>query len=438
MNLHVPSQLCLAAQTGSTQGWGVVKARLCYSHRNSDRGVRYCTASTEAKMDYKATTEYGYQETEFNLTDLTEDFTELNLTQVYSHSGFEVLVIVTYSFVLAAGVVGNAAVIYIVAFRSHWKRLIDIFITHLAVADLVFLITLPFWIVSFSAGGRWQFGDELCKLSSYVIAVNMFSSVFFLVCMSVDRFMAVVLVLDTRTVRTRRNAHLASLVVWATSLGLGAHAIVSRATDKELRCADVPSSWSTAVFLAVRVVGFLLPLLVIAVCYTCVALKLYRHFHGVGAAGRRGRRSVKVGLWILALFVVAWLPFNALATVRRLGEDGKLTVPAEVQARLNGALVFATSLAFGHSCVNPVVYLLLDQSVRRHARGLLPRALRRATRGPRRSLSSSATQPDTDSAFSKTLELQPAGSVPPLSEHQHSDSGTLQTAFLHTENYPQV
>ncbi|XP_036376360.1 G-protein coupled receptor 15-like [Megalops cyprinoides] len=321
------------------------------------------------------------------------------------------LKIFMYSVVFLVGTAGNTLVIYIMLKKSEKRRLIDIFMTHLAVADSVFLITLPLWIWSFSVGGRWPFGDFLCKFTSYVIAVNMFSSIFFLTCMSVDRFMAVVLVLDTRTVRTKNYAHLTSLALWVASLGLGVPRFVTRATDDEQQCTSDASPSGTSFSLAVRVMGFLLPLAVIAFCYSAVAVKLWRHFQRTGGADRKAQRSVRVGLWILALFVVAWLPFNALVTVHTLQKSGHLSMSVQAQVKLASALSFATCLAFSHSCVNPLVYFALDKYVQRRALRLLPEPLRMRYTIRRSSVSTSITHPDRDSAAPQSDGRHPTNGV---------------------------
>ncbi|KAJ8373926.1 hypothetical protein SKAU_G00045060 [Synaphobranchus kaupii] len=361
-------------------------------------------------MDNVTNYEYGYVDEQFyqyedNLTGKDDTLT-----------GFQHFVVVTYSLVFFVGTVGNALVIYIMATKSRKQRLVDIFITHLAVADLLFLIMLPFWISSFSMGGFWPFGDFLCKFTSYVIAVNMFSSVFLLACMSLDRFMAVVLLQNTRKVRTKRNAHLGALLLWLTSLGLGAHAFVSRATAADGRCVDsAPSASGIALSLAVRVVGFLLPLAVIAACYSSVALKLRLHFRQMSRAGAGGRtqRSVRVGLWILALFATAWLPFNTLVTVHKLQEAGHLNLPLEASAGLAKALAFSTCLAFAHSCANPLLYLALDGHIRRRALGLLRRPHRQGSRRRRGRRSSSTSRP-TDTLLQDMREtIEPAATLYP-------------------------
>uniref|UniRef100_A0A8C9QY19 G-protein coupled receptors family 1 profile domain-containing protein n=1 Tax=Scleropages formosus TaxID=113540 RepID=A0A8C9QY19_SCLFO len=285
-------------------------------------------------------------------------------------SGFHTFLITAYTLVFFFGTVGNILVICIVLKKHQRQRLVDIFIGHLAVADMVFLITLPLWTASLSLHGLWPFGNFMCKLASYVICVNMFSSIYFLTCMSVDRFMAIVLALDTRRVRTKRYAQGTALFVWLFSMGLGIHVFFFRAVDGNGHCVDDLSLAKTVFSLLIRVIAFLLPLLTIGICYTSVAIKLHQHFQQNNRVEWKKRRSLRVGLWILALFLLAWLPFNVLVTIQTLRESGYLDLDPDT--KLEHGLALATCLAFSNSCINPFIYFWLDGCMRRQLLGLLP------------------------------------------------------------------
>uniref|UniRef100_A0A8B9ZKP6 G-protein coupled receptors family 1 profile domain-containing protein n=1 Tax=Anas platyrhynchos TaxID=8839 RepID=A0A8B9ZKP6_ANAPL len=78
------------------------------------------------------------------------------------------------------GGIGNLFVIVLLAKRSGGRRAVDTFVLNLAVADVVFVCTLPFWVAAGARGNRWLLGEGLCKASSYAISVNRCSSILFL------------------------------------------------------------------------------------------------------------------------------------------------------------------------------------------------------------------------------------------------------------------
>ncbi|NXP53501.1 GPR25 protein, partial [Heliornis fulica] len=110
-----------------------------------------------------------------------------------------------YSFIFLLGLVGNLFVIVLMAKKSRGKRMVDTFVLNLAVADVIFTCTLPFWVVAGLRGNRWPLGEGLCKVSSYVIAVNRCSSILFLTALSVERYLVVRKVLDTKVMGSQRH-----------------------------------------------------------------------------------------------------------------------------------------------------------------------------------------------------------------------------------------
>ncbi|NXL40597.1 GPR25 protein, partial [Glaucidium brasilianum] len=119
-----------------------------------------------------------------------------------------VFIPILYSFIFLLGLVGNLFVIVLMGKKSRGKRTVDTFVLNLAVADVIFVCTLPFWVVAGAQGNRWLLGEGLCKVSSYVIAVNRCSSIFFLTALSVERYLVIRKVLDTKMVGSQRHIYI--------------------------------------------------------------------------------------------------------------------------------------------------------------------------------------------------------------------------------------
>ncbi|KAE8292151.1 Chemokine-like receptor 1 G-protein coupled receptor DEZ [Larimichthys crocea] len=86
------------------------------------------------------------------------------------------------------GFCGNALVIWISGFKMK-KTVNTTWYLSLAISDFVFCAFLPFSITNM-AMEEWIFGRFMCKFTSFVKFLNMFSSIFLLVVISVDRFVA--------------------------------------------------------------------------------------------------------------------------------------------------------------------------------------------------------------------------------------------------------
>lgn len=286
-----------------------------------------------------------------------------------------VYVPILYFVLFFAGFSGNLFVLIVIGNRhKRSRRLVDTFVLNLALADLVFVFTLPLWAVSAGQRDQWPFGNSVCKISSYIIAVNRFSNIFFLTCMSVDRYLAVVRLMDSHFLRSSKCIHFTCGVVWAVSLLLGAPTLVYRnlSVDKNYCIDDLQSSFFRAMTLLTVFLSFMLPVLIIVLCYGSILVKLRRHSVAAGnsRAEARRRHSLKIVFTIIIAFLVSWLPYNVFRTIQVISKMSEADLDADTEKYLFQGLVISSCLAFVNSCVNPAIYLFLDKHFRRSAAAL--------------------------------------------------------------------
>ncbi|NXG55042.1 GPR25 protein, partial [Hemiprocne comata] len=263
-----------------------------------------------------------------------------------------VFIPILYSFIFLLGLVGNLFVIVLMAKRSGGKRVVDTFVLNLAVADVIFVCTLPFWVVAGARGHRWVLGEGLCKLSSYIIAVNRCSSILFLTALSAERYLVIKKVLDTKVTGSRWHVHVTCGVIWVASLFLGAPSLVYRRLDGEDCWDEDGEDFSLAmVFLT-----FLLPLGIICFCYCSIYCQLQRHVR----LGRGVRRSHRAIVTIVTAFLCSWLPLNACKVLLFFLAKGTLVLSQGQEVALRWVVAASTCLAFVNSCINPLVYALMD------------------------------------------------------------------------------
>ena len=132
-----------------------------------------------------------------------------------------VLIALVYSVVCVLGLVGNLLALFLLHSRrrGHHHSSIDCFVMSLALTDLQFVLTLPFWAVDTVMDFRWPFGRVMCKIVSSVTTMNMYASVFFLTAMSVTRYRSLVTSLKMESPRkAAARAKWASLAIWVVSL----------------------------------------------------------------------------------------------------------------------------------------------------------------------------------------------------------------------------
>lgn len=99
--------------------------------------------------------------------------------------------IALYLLTFVFGVTGNTLVIYVIGkYEKIRKRSVsNYYIWNLAFADVLFVVTLPFFCFPTYAN-NWPFGMFMCKLLTVFRECNKYASVLTLVALSIDRFLA--------------------------------------------------------------------------------------------------------------------------------------------------------------------------------------------------------------------------------------------------------
>ncbi|KAK3538360.1 hypothetical protein QTP86_000554 [Hemibagrus guttatus] len=152
----------------------------------------------------------------------TYDIIPMNESHSVHHSCFEeipcMLLLVVNVIIILLGIVGNGVVIWIAGFKMK-KTVNTTWYLSLAISDFIFCATLPFntfYIVT----SDWTFGLFMCRFTSFVMFLNMFSSIFLLVIISVDRCIAVMFPVWAQNQRTIRKASLIVLLAWVLAVSL--------------------------------------------------------------------------------------------------------------------------------------------------------------------------------------------------------------------------
>ncbi|XP_049327117.1 galanin receptor type 1b [Astyanax mexicanus] len=283
-----------------------------------------------------------------------------------------VLVPVVFGCIFFLGIVGNALVMVVLGrIKSGRSRsTTNIFILNLSIADLSFLLfCVPFQATIYSLP-EWIFGAFLCKSVHYFVTVTMLVSIFTLVAMSVDRYVAVVLSKKSPCIRNRRNALLGVWIIWLLSLvfavPVAQHQVV---TDHP----DAPNSsfcweiWGERVArqtykVTILVIGYLLPLVLITCCYAKVLYHLHKKIKNMSKKSERSKRkTAQTVLLVVAAFLLCWMPHHIIAMWVEFGDFP-----------LNDASfafrIVSHCLAYGNSCVNPILYAFLSENFRKACR----------------------------------------------------------------------
>lgn len=120
--------------------------------------------------------------------------------------------------------------------------------------------------------------------------------------------------------------------------------------------------WGPVFVICVFLFSFLIPVVIISVCYGLMVRRLrsVRLLSGSREKDRNLRRITYMVLSVVAAFVLCWMPVQVLALIQALGHVDLGASQSSV-----AALHFCIALGYANSCLNPVLYAFLDENFKR-------------------------------------------------------------------------
>ena len=265
--------------------------------------------------------------------------------------------------VFVLGLVGNMFVLIVVHAKNARKTVHGIFVTCLAVADLVLLcFDSPVSIL-----GKFNVASEIfnCRIHIIVVTTGYNAGLFTITSMAMHR--CHVVTHPWRPKLKRKGA-----IIWVSLIWLAAFILVvplilvNNPTEKD--CAEI---WPTpdhrqAYTVSLMTIQYIMPLLITAICYIRIWLFLksrpvFPNSSGLTIAREtHGEESTKESILILKTVAVIVLLFLAfllptqvawmLLDFRNISSD-ELWFASDILTRL-------------HSCLNPVVYGVMNKQFR--------------------------------------------------------------------------
>ncbi|XP_066539834.1 C-C chemokine receptor type 5-like [Hoplias malabaricus] len=268
-----------------------------------------------------------------------------------------------YSMVFIAGFIGNGLVAYVLIKYRQRSNMADMCLLNLAMADLLFLISLPFW-AHFAAKSHWTFGNFMCKAVTSFYMLGFYGSIFFMILMTVDRYVVIV---HSQTSLISRQ-HLANVALacfmWLLSLMASLPNMIFSEEKKELNGStckpEYPDQtyWREFGYIELNILGLILPLLIMVFCYSQIIYTLYH------MKSQKKHKSIRLILVLVIVFFVFWTPYNVVAFLKLLQQTGHLQ-ECSWQYNLNLSMQWVETIAFSHCCLNPIIYAFVGQKFRR-------------------------------------------------------------------------
>ncbi|CAN0243285.1 lysophosphatidic acid receptor 6-like [Lampetra fluviatilis] len=276
------------------------------------------------------------------------------------------LFVSTYSAVFIVGLALNGVALW--GFFQLQSRNLGtvIFMMNLAFTDMFLVFTLPFKIYYYHRG-TWPFTEVFCRICTAAFYVNLYGGAFFMAFISIDRFLAIVHPISSRSARRPRYAKFASFAVWVFTVGASSSLLVRPLTDsEEPKCFESFSkrSWDSFLLWVIVAAGTIcFTCLAVILCCSCAVLaELHRPRTMRNDASDKHRIMAMIVVNV-SLFVFCFVPFHAVLPLYRAMRLGHVpSCSAECAIRV--ADIVSHCLVSTNCCFDPVMYYFTAKTFR--------------------------------------------------------------------------
>ncbi|XP_072469564.1 uracil nucleotide/cysteinyl leukotriene receptor [Notamacropus eugenii] len=239
----------------------------------------------------------------------------------------------------------------------------NVFLMHLAVADLSFVLVLPTRLVYHFSGNHWPFGEIPCRLTGFLFYLNMYASIYFLTCISVDRFLAIVHPIKSIKLRRPLYAHLTCAFLWVVVAVAMAPLLVSAQTvevNNTTVCLQLYREKASRNALVSLAVAFTFPFVTTVTCYLLIIRNL-RSGHRVEKHLKD--KAIKMIIMVLMIFLVCFVPYHVNRYIYVLRYDG-MRASCEAQRVLALSNRLTSCLTSLNGALDPVMYFFVAEKFR--------------------------------------------------------------------------
>ncbi|KAG3275600.1 atypical chemokine receptor 3 [Ictidomys tridecemlineatus] len=273
-----------------------------------------------------------------------------------------------YIFIFVIGMIANSVVVWVNIQAKTTGYDTHCYILNLAIADLWVVITIPVWVVSLVQHNQWPMGELTCKVTHLIFSINLFGSIFFLTCMSVDRYLSITYFTSTSSRRKKMVRRIVCVLVWLLAFCVSLPdtyylKTVTSASNNETYCRSFYpehsiKEWLIGMELVSVVLGFAVPFSIIAVFYFLLA-------RAISASGDQEKHSSrKIIFSYVVVFLVCWLPYHVVVLLDIFSILHYLPFTCQLENALFTALHVTQCLSLVHCCVNPVLYSFINRNYR--------------------------------------------------------------------------
>lgn len=116
------------------------------------------------------------------------------------------------------GVTGNTMTILIIQYFKDMKTTTNLYLSSMAVSDLIIFLCLPFDLYRLWKYVPWLFGEAVCRLYHYIFEGCTSATILHITALSIERYLAISFPLRSKVMVTRRRVQYIILALWCFAL----------------------------------------------------------------------------------------------------------------------------------------------------------------------------------------------------------------------------
>lgn len=297
---------------------------------------------------------------------------------ITNYLAVQIIFYIVYGIIFTLGLSGNILVCYVVYSNKAMQTVTNLFITNLALSDILLCsLCVPFTPL-YTFIRRWVFGKIVCHLVPYAQAASVYVSTLTLTAIAIDRFFVILYPLKQRMKLSTCLFILCG--IWSFSmlvtLPYGICMEMKKHNDIEVCEEAWPPDFDVAFGVSTLILQFIAPFCIITYCYVRISRRLNERAKskpGTKSARReeaereKKKRTNRMLIAMVSIVGICWLPLNLINVINDF-----YNLVGHLGIYFHLIFFLTHSLAVSSTCYNPFLYAWLNENFRKEFQQTLP------------------------------------------------------------------
>ncbi|XP_062904465.1 N-arachidonyl glycine receptor [Mobula hypostoma] len=271
---------------------------------------------------------------------------------------FRIAAITFYAIIFTIGLFVNATAIWVFSCTTKKGTSVNIYMTNVALLDLIFIILLPFHLIYYSKN-YWPFGDVFCRINAALIIFYPSIALWLLAFISVDRYMAVVQPKHSKELRNIGKAAISCVGIWVMTI-ISVLPFMFSKNDPDrisnfttcLKMLDIIHLKEANSLNIIRVIFFfLLPLFIMIGCY-CIIINSLIKGRTSKLKPKTKEKSIKIIVTLIVQVLLCFVPYHVCFIFLLLHHS---------RSNFNAWAAFTTFLMNLSTCLDMILYYIVSK-----------------------------------------------------------------------------